>query len=598
MITTDAKKLGAVLKEGHQFLGRTQHIRGLLLEATPGAMIVTATDLEFRETRHRLPASGEGEWTAYVHGKTLAGLLPTSGTVGLDLDGMTLVATAGSKRGTVQTLPVEDWTAFPAFSSPEQQWRGTLAITEAELHRLLSVEFAASRDDTRPILCTVRLERRDDQVLAVATDTYRLARAWGDGAVTGKLGLQFHTSAAALMLKHLRADSEDPCALVWTDNCLTCIIRSGEAVVRSRLVEGCFPNFDRVVPPAGEWAVRVNPGRLAEALKELAPVAAGGAHRIVATVGRESLTLRAVGAETGSAVAVVSCKTSGELPEDRKAFNGAYMREWLAGATGPVMLEGSGWMRPYTLREVGQDGPDGAAAYVLMPMEVEVGEAKQRARKETEARVQAAKAEREAADKEEPAPEAVDEWVAQEAEEAAAEEPENTQVPDTYAGSVAGDDEEDDEAVLKCVCCGAEVARDDRKECDSCGDVYCPACKDANMQEGEDVCRECWRIGHPYRWAVIEEDGRAWAQFGTNLPLDDKYLHLSALPPEKLITVAREVHARFGMQVIVTGANGYQDGYTLPEVNATWRDHKGAVNWYELDAVEQRIADLVKAAEA
>jgi hypothetical protein len=185
----------------------------------------------------------------------------------------------------------------------------------------------------------------------------------------------------------------------------------------------------------------------------------------------------------------VSCKVAGQRPATF-AINGTFLRQYLAGKAGNVVLEGCGPLNPFVWRQVTDEAPDGAAAYVQMPMATteELNKPK-KTNQELAAELRASRdaARQDAAQEGPPSPEAV------------AEHEADSEADDAQGQPVAGDDEDTPE----------EVERE-----------------------------------RPVKYAVVCGEGRAWVHFGPNLPVDAVDLaedtKATFLSPDECRSVARE----------------------------------------------------------
>lgn len=214
------------------------------LVAASGRLTATATDLDVEITGN---IEAEGDFSACIDAKLLAGIVAkvTGDTIEIDADGRSATLKAGRSKFKLETLPVED---YPSLDHGKFD-----AEFEADLATLFgAVSFAMSQEQNRHYLCGVYLQ--PDAV--TATDGHRLATRKFD-----KLG-KFKP--------------------VIVPRNLVPILPAGRAVVRlssgkiqiehttstitSRLVDGTFPDYERVIPTANNKIATVD----AEALRQAA----------------------------------------------------------------------------------------------------------------------------------------------------------------------------------------------------------------------------------------------------------------------------------------------------------------------------------------
>ena len=150
----------------------TPVLTGVLITAeSDGTVRLAVFDYEV-SSRTEFSAEVEAPGTFLVSGRLLADIskaLPNQ-QVTLELNGGKVDLTCGSSRFSLMTMPVDEYPALPQI--PEAT--GTVSASEFQ-HAVSQVSIATSKDDTVPILTSVRVEIEGDRVALLATDRYRLA---------------------------------------------------------------------------------------------------------------------------------------------------------------------------------------------------------------------------------------------------------------------------------------------------------------------------------------------------------------------------------------------------------------------------------------
>lgn len=232
--------VGAV--ERRQTMAILSHV---LLEAESGGTFrFTATDLEVE-----LASQGPGEVTqagrTTVPARKLNDIcrsLPEGATVTLEHDGDRVRVASGRSRFTLSALPAEE---FPGGDTPVE--RVSLTVPEADLKRLLEGSaFAMAQHDVRYYLNGLLLELQDDRLRAVATDGHRLAvmgMAY-EGYDGGPERIIVPRKGVTELNRLLGGDGEVRLAIGQQG------IRAetATAVLTSKLVDGRFPEYERVLP--------------------------------------------------------------------------------------------------------------------------------------------------------------------------------------------------------------------------------------------------------------------------------------------------------------------------------------------------------------
>jgi len=257
-------------------------------------------------------------------------------------------------------LPAEEFPAPPDVTA-------TASFTlSGELLRdmIRHVIFAVSQDETRPILTGVLLSFDGKALKMVATDTHRLAvRTAG---VEGGDGSANAIVPARAMNELLRlASDEDTVSVSLAQG--QARFEVGTTTMVTRLLEGQFPNYERVIPTGHDRKLTLETGEFAKAVKRAAIVARDNANRVVLETEGAQLILSAESGTVGSARDEIEVAREGD--DIQIAFNAKYLNDVLnVVETEGVVLELTEPLRPGILRPIG----DGATDYlcVLMPMQV------------------------------------------------------------------------------------------------------------------------------------------------------------------------------------------------------------------------------------
>jgi DNA polymerase-3 subunit beta len=235
--------------------------------------------------------------------------LPLGSQVEIDLpEGGRLTLRAGRSRFTFDTLSPED---FPVFSTMGEATTFTLDLP-ALRHLLRAVRYAVSSEETRFYLCGVYLHVMGDDLKAVATDGHRLSMAsipTPDGAAAMP-GVILPSATMDLLLKHLPEKGEVEIAV--TDRAMRFAV--GDAIWQSKLIDGQFPDYERVIPTGGTIEALMEVKTVAAAIKRVSLMAdankAGNSRSIACEIAAGAMTLKARG-ETGEGEEAVEISLTG-----------------------------------------------------------------------------------------------------------------------------------------------------------------------------------------------------------------------------------------------------------------------------------------------
>jgi len=205
-----------------------------------------STDIEVQITTNADIGSGPDSVATTVAARKLLDILralPESGEVVLTVTNKKMTVQCGKSRFNLQTLPAEE---FPTVAQPEV-YTTTLELTKKSLKHLFSmVHFSMAQQDIRYYLNGLLLVVEGKKVIAVATDGHRLAYCSVEGVQELPHQEVIIPRKTILELQRLLDDSEETVKIDLAPNQVRFSFASIELI--SKLVEGKFPDFHRVIP--------------------------------------------------------------------------------------------------------------------------------------------------------------------------------------------------------------------------------------------------------------------------------------------------------------------------------------------------------------
>lgn len=242
-------------------------LANVLLEQKDGRLYVTATDLEMQITATTELAGKEGQATTVAARKLqdLLRALPDASMLNVEATGNRMTVRAGRSRFNLQTLPAAD---YPRISVGTEQLQ-SLSLPQKDLRRLLRLaEFAMAQQDIRYYLNGMLLVVDGATLQAVATDGHRLS--WASLPVEGSYNRQevILPRKTVLELAKLLEDVDDPVTLDILAN--QARFRFGNVELVSKVVDGKFPDYNRVIPTAHSRAFELARTELLAALQRAA----------------------------------------------------------------------------------------------------------------------------------------------------------------------------------------------------------------------------------------------------------------------------------------------------------------------------------------
>ena len=307
-------------------------LAGLVLTAQKDGLVLSAYDHEV-SARAEIEAVVETEGTVVVSGRLLSDItrnLPAA-PVTLALNGTRVDVTCGRSSFTVPTMPISDYPVLPTMPTSS----GTIP-SAVFAQAVAQVQVAAGRDESLPAFTGVRIEIENGTVTLAATDRYRLAvreLVWSPDT----------PGFAAQALVPARTLSEVAKGLTSGDN-LTIALSSGGAGeglmgfenegrhTTTRLLDGDFPNFRKLLPQEPTSIVYVDTDELLGAVNRVALVAEKNQPVRINVSGSE-IELSA-GGDEAHATELLDGSLDGEPIEI--SFNPQFLAEGLAALRAPV----------------------------------------------------------------------------------------------------------------------------------------------------------------------------------------------------------------------------------------------------------------------
>lgn len=366
-VTVERAALLKALGHVHRVVERRTTIpilSNLLIRADGTALQIRATDLDL-EVVETAPGdvSVDGATTVPAHViHDIVRKLPDGAQISLESgpDSASLVLTAGHARFTLQSLPESD---FPDITAGEMSHR--FQLTGAQLKKLIDkTQFAISLEETRYYLNGIYLHVIDGNLRAVATDGHRLARVEivapeGSDGMPGVIVPR----KAVQELQRLLEDPEATVNIELSSNKVRFTI--GAVVLTSKLIDGTFPDYARVIPTDNDKVMKVDRATFARAVDLVSTVSSERGRAVKLGIGDERLVLTVNNPDSGSATEEISVGYGHEPLEI--GFSARYLLD-IAGQleSDSARFELADPGSPTVIRDEG----DEAALYVLMPMRV------------------------------------------------------------------------------------------------------------------------------------------------------------------------------------------------------------------------------------
>ncbi|MBK6908799.1 MAG: DNA polymerase III subunit beta [Rhodocyclaceae bacterium] len=242
-------------------------LSNVLMQKKGDVLTLLATDIEIQITTSTI-APGSEDASITVGARKLQDILRSLDDgveVSLVLEDKRLQLKSGKSRFNLQTLPADD---FPRMTVADGQ-STRLQFTQAQMKRLISlVQCAMAQQDIRYYLNGLLLVAKASDLIVVATDGHRLAYAsetMGEPLIPIEVILPRKT---VLELSRQLADTEDPLEIILTPT--QARFRFGNIELVSKLIDGKFPDYERVIPQNHNKILPLNRNRLLQSLHRVA----------------------------------------------------------------------------------------------------------------------------------------------------------------------------------------------------------------------------------------------------------------------------------------------------------------------------------------
>ncbi|HEX9730210.1 MAG TPA: DNA polymerase III subunit beta [Gemmatimonadales bacterium] len=334
-------------------------LSNILVEAVKDGVRLSGTDLDIAVSTV-VPAEVDEEGAVTLPAKKLVEIVRELPSAAIRVTGageQRVNLECGRSRFKLLGIQRDEFPSFPAISF-EETWK----VTSGDLQKLIGhVAFAASNEESRPILNGVLWELREDRMRMVATNGHRLARM--DVPVAGgSASADLIVPPKALEQIRRLFDAADEIEIARSDNHLG--FRCRDTLVYTRLIEGPYPNYEQVIPRENDRTATIDKQGLSSSLRRVGVVASDQTHRVRLAFGGGTIKFTVSTPDLGEAQDEMAASYDGEPLEI--GFNATYLLEILKYMpTDEVRLTMKAPERAATIEPAGWDDP---AAYLCLVM--------------------------------------------------------------------------------------------------------------------------------------------------------------------------------------------------------------------------------------
>ena len=230
-------------------------LSNVLIEKSGDQLTLLATDIEIQIRTHTSGTEGPEKTAVTVGARKLQDILrslPDSAEISLELNDKRLQVRSGKSRFNLQTLPAED---YPRMTQGESEQAG-FQLTQKQFKRLIGlVQYAMAQQDIRYYLNGLLLIVTGDEIRVVATDGHRLAYANEKLSKTLPRTEVILPRKTVLELSRLLEDNDEELDIRLSPN--QAVFRFGDIELVSKLIDGKFPDYERVIPQGHNKVITV-----------------------------------------------------------------------------------------------------------------------------------------------------------------------------------------------------------------------------------------------------------------------------------------------------------------------------------------------------
>lgn len=350
------RALGSVARVANS-RGTLPILSNVLVRTSNNRLSLSATNLDIAIT-HYIGAKVSTEGSITVPARLMqdfVGSLP-GGIIELELDGTKLKVTTDQYKSVVNGIVADDFPVMPAITQGK-----TWTLTSTSLKKgLQQVVFAASSDETRPVLTGILIHTFNDKLYMAATDSYRLAEK--DLGVN-KEPVQLLVPASAMQdLLRVLGDGDEEVTVTHDD--LQILFKVGDVELVTRLVEGKYPDYRKLIPESFATEALVSRADFLNVTKVSSLFARESAGSVTVEVDEESqsLSIRSVASQLGENTATASGKITGS---GSITLNSRYLLDGLNAVGGDEVRFGfNGKLEPIHLSDPKNPG----YVHIIMPL--------------------------------------------------------------------------------------------------------------------------------------------------------------------------------------------------------------------------------------
>lgn len=297
----------------------------VLFQGAKGTLSLTATDLEI-ELNARVAQEVSEDFSFTLPARKLLDIckaLPEGCDINFKVEENSVVLTTARTRFQLASLPAKD---FPGIDDIEFYFEFDLPQKQLKL-LIDKTAFAMAQQDVRYYLNGMLLELKQDGIKLVATDGHRLALSEYQSAFSLTNQKQLIVPRKGVLeLARLLSVNDDPARIKLSQNHIQ--VETGNLIFTSKLIDGKFPDYNRVIPVDGNRILKVNKDLLRQSLQRISILSNEKYRGIRLTLEQNNLSIQANNPDQEEAQEEISVEY--DEPSIEIGFNVTYLLDVLA----------------------------------------------------------------------------------------------------------------------------------------------------------------------------------------------------------------------------------------------------------------------------
>lgn len=345
--------------------GQLPILSNVLLSADKSGLQIAATNLEIG-VRINIGGKVSEEGTTTVAAKSLAEFVNSlpSGSLTLETDGDKLKVTTANSSAVFSGIPATEFPTFPESSSGQ----AGLVLALSQVTQIATqVAFAAATDESRPVLTGIQFKPTSDEVEVFATDGFRMSKLEipnPKSQATNQLILPARTLIELAKLAQTAGQKEILMQLVPSSNQV--VFSVGEIDLVSRILEGNFPDVNKIIPAESSTTITVDREDLLKAVRTASIFARENSNIINIKIQKSNIKITAVAASLGENTSELEAEVEGE--EGSISFNCKFMLDFLGSVSRErIVIKTSGATAPGIFMAESED----SLVHLIMPVRVQ-----------------------------------------------------------------------------------------------------------------------------------------------------------------------------------------------------------------------------------